>query len=290
MVWMNLHHLKYFQVIAEEGTLSAASIKLRVGQPALSAQLKQFEGWLGLRLFERKGKRLVITPAGEYVLKYARAIKNLENELVSNLPHADAMMIKELTIGIQESVPKSVMARTISALKAVRPVHLKVLEGTGEELFEHLLSSKIDVFVGNFRPLSANKEIFYQSLGKEQVSVYGAKKFERLKKNFPASIKGAPFILAGFQNPIRHEFEKYMLQKGINFEIVIEAHDTALQKELGARGEGLILIGDETAGPWVKSVRLTKIGALPGLKEEYWLGMVKKAVDNDYIKSILMAL
>lgn len=287
---MNLHHLKYFQVIAEEGTLSAASKKLHVGQPALSAQLKQFEEWLGMKLFERKGKRLVITHAGEYVLKYAKAIKNLEDELIANLPHADEMLIKELTIGIQESVPKTVVARTISAIKAVRPVHLKILEGTGEELFDHLINSRVDIFVGNFRPLSANKEIFYKSLGKEQVAVYGSKKFEKLRKQFPASLKGAGFILAGFQNPIRHEFERYMLQKGINFEVVIEAHDTALQKELGARGEGLLLIGNETGESWVKSGRLTKIGNLPGLTEDYWLGMVKKAVDNEYIKSVLTSL
>ncbi len=77
---MNLHHLKYFLVIAEEGSLSAASKKLLVGQPALSAQLKQFESWLGIKLFERIGKKLVITQSGEYVLKYAKAIKNLEDE------------------------------------------------------------------------------------------------------------------------------------------------------------------------------------------------------------------
>ena len=79
MHWMNLHHLKYFLTIVEEGSISAASKKLLVGQPALSVQLKNFEEWIGMKLFDRIGKRLVITPSGEYVLKYAREIRKLEN-------------------------------------------------------------------------------------------------------------------------------------------------------------------------------------------------------------------
>ena len=289
MNWMNLHHLKYFLVIAEEGSLSGASKKLLVGQPALSAQLKQFEEWLGMSLFERQGKRLVITPTGEYVLKYARAIKNLEDELISNIKHASQIQGKELTIGIQESVPKSVMAHAISAIRKVRSVHLKILEGTGEELFELLLNKKIDIFIGNFRPMSGTKEIFYKSLAKEAVSIWGTKSFTKYRKNFPHSLEGLNFILPGFQNPIRNDFEKFMLESGITFEIGIEAQDTALQKELASRGEGLVLLGEESAEAWESTGRLFRIGDIP-LKEEYWLGMARKAIDNDYIKSILTAL
>ena len=107
------------------------------------------------------------------------------------------------------------------------------------------------------------------------------------KKNFPKSLEGSNFILPGFQNPLRHEFEKYMFQLGLSFNVTIEAQDTALQKELATRGDGLMLLGDETAKAWVSAGRLTKIGEVPGLKEEYWLGMVKKALDNNFIKTIM---
>ena len=60
--WINYHHLYYFKTIVEEGTVSAAAEKLRIGQPTLSAQLKQFEESMGIPLFARKSKRLVITP------------------------------------------------------------------------------------------------------------------------------------------------------------------------------------------------------------------------------------
>lgn len=287
MKWMNLQHLKYFLVIAEEGSLSSASKKLLVGQPALSAQLKQFEQWLGSELFERKGKRLHITPTGEYVLKYAKAIKGLEDELISNMGHAEEIGPKELVLGIQESVPKTISAKTIMTLRKVRPLHVKVIEGNGEELFNLLMAGKVDGFIGNFKPMSSSKEVIYTSLETETLSIWGSKKFIGLKKGFPSSLEGASFILPGFQNQLRHDFEKYMLHKGLKFESIIEAQDTALQKELASRGEGLLILGEDSVKAWVHSGLLYKIGNLPHMKEEYWFGMLKRSLDNQFIKSVL---
>lgn len=290
MNWLNLHHLKYFLVIAEEGSISAASKKLLVGQPALSAQLKQFEDYLGLLLFERLGKRMAITPEGEYVLKYARAIKQLEDELISNLGHAKERGLKEYVLGAQESVPKTIMAHAISAITTVPSVKIKVIEGTGEELFNLLVAGKIDFFLGNFRPMEEGKEMIYSIVAREKVSVWGAKNFSRLKKNFPASLSESHFILPGFQNPTRHDFEKFMLEQGLHFDVTIEAQDTALLKELAVRGQGLIVMGDESASAWVNAGRLIKIGTIPKLTEEYWLGMVRKKIDNEQQKLILKAI
>lgn len=284
---MNLHHLKYFLTIVEEGSLSSAAKKLLVGQPALSTQLKTFEKWLGVELFKRTGKRLHITPYGEFVLKYAREIKNLEEEMLVNLQHADNMGKKELVLGAQESVPKTIIADVITKIKKIRPIRLKVFEGTGDELFSSLTQGRIDFFVGNFKPLNQGKEMFYIQLAKERVSVWASKSFSPLKKGFPHSMDGKPFILPGLQNSIRHDFEKVMMQKGIGFEVSIEAQDTALQKELAARGEGLLLMGEDSVRVWVNSGRLIKIGDFPEIHEQYWLGMVKRTIDNDYIKSIM---
>jgi LysR family transcriptional activator of nhaA len=289
MNWLNLHHLKYFLSIAQEGSISAASKKLLVGQPALSAQLKQFEESLQLKLFERGGKKMLLTSEGEYVLKYAKAIKQLEDELISNLGHARESGKKEYTLGAQETVPKAIIALAISVMTSVPTVKVKVLEGTGEELFNLLIEGRIDFFIGNFRPMEEGKEMLYLSLAKEKVSVWGTKKFQPLKKNFPESLIGSRFVLPGFQNSIRHDFEKFMLELGISFEVIIEAQDTALLKEIAVRGEGLIILGEESASAWVKAGRLLKIGAIPRLSEEYWLGMVKNKIDNELQKLILKA-
>jgi len=289
MSHLNLHHLRYFLVIAEEGSISAASKKLLVGQPALSAQLKQFEQWLGKQLFERVGKKFVLTQTGEYVLNYAKAIKSLEEELMLNMAHTNEVLKREYVLGALESVPKSMLSSAISIMQKVSSVRLKVIEGTSDELFKLMVQGKIDFFIGNFKPRIEEREMFYVSLGKENVSVWGAQSEMKLKKDFPKSLEGKSFVLPGYQNPLRNEFEKFMLQKGLGFEVSVEAQDTALHKELAVMGVGLILLGDQSAKLWAKSGQLFKIGAIKDLQEEYWLGMVKKTIDNGYIKSILSA-
>lgn len=290
MKWMNLHHLKYFLVIAEEGSIAAASKKLLVGQPALSAQLKQFEDWLGQKLFDRDNKRLVLNEAGEYVLRYAKAIKELEDELVTNMESGYKGETRVITVGGQESVPKTILAEAIAILNKNHAHELRVIEGTGSELFELLLAGKIDVFIGNFRPLSDGKEMIYKSLGKESVSIYAGKDRAPSKAAFPKCLDGEEFILPGFQNPLRHDFERFMLQSGLHFQVRVEAQDTALQKELAARGEGYVVLADESAKAWAKAGRLVKLGSLPEVREEYWIGMVKKALDNKHLKSIMASL
>jgi LysR family transcriptional activator of nhaA len=276
-------------MIAQEGSLSAASKKLYIGQPALSSQLKQFEDWLQAKLFDRVGKRLILTQTGEYVLKYAKEIKNLEEELILNMAHKDDILKREYVLGALESVPKSAIAHAILIINKVRPLRLKVVEGTGEELSHLLANGKIDFFIGNFRPRLVGKEMFYASLGKEDVSIWGAKSFAALKKGFPQSLEGQSFILPSYQNPIRNDFEKFMLQSGVSFHVSVEAQDTALLKELAGNGSGLTLLGEESAKSWVKAGKLIKIGSTKDIKEEYWLGILKRTIENEYTKSILSA-
>lgn len=69
---MELRHLTYFVAIVDAGSISRASQRLMVAQPSLSRQLRQLEAELSLTLFERQGKRLVLTAAGKAFLLLAR--------------------------------------------------------------------------------------------------------------------------------------------------------------------------------------------------------------------------
>ena len=71
---MTLRQLRYIDVIAKRGSLTAAAEALFVTQPSLTAALRELEQELGITLFLRSRKGLTLTPAGEEFLGYARQI------------------------------------------------------------------------------------------------------------------------------------------------------------------------------------------------------------------------
>src|SRR5437764_669577 len=71
---MDLRHARTFVTVADLGTVSKAALRLRVAQPALSRQIKDFENELGLKLFDRVGRRLLLTGEGEQLLSDCRGL------------------------------------------------------------------------------------------------------------------------------------------------------------------------------------------------------------------------
>ena len=79
---MNIRDLKYIVCVAECGHFGKAAEKCFVSQPTLSGQIKKLEESLGVCLFERTNRSVVITPQGEQIIKHARII--LEQESMIN--------------------------------------------------------------------------------------------------------------------------------------------------------------------------------------------------------------
>src|SRR6202046_1786603 len=97
---MDLRHLRTFVTVAEQGTVSKASLRLRVAQPALSRQIKELEDELGLRLFDRIRRRLVLTGEGEQLLDDCRAVFGAVesfSERAQRLRGADTGILKVAT-------------------------------------------------------------------------------------------------------------------------------------------------------------------------------------------------
>jgi DNA-binding transcriptional LysR family regulator len=94
---MDLKHLRTFVTVAEARTVSKASLLLHISQPALSRQLSNLEQEFGLKLFERTGRRLVLTPVGEQVLEDCRHLVSQAGALrerLGLLKRGDAGVLK----------------------------------------------------------------------------------------------------------------------------------------------------------------------------------------------------
>ena len=94
---MDLRHARTFVTVAELGTVSEAAVRLRIAQPALSRQISNLEQEFGLKLFDRVGRRLVLTGEGEQLLSDCRVLLNYASALGEHaqlLRRGDAGVLK----------------------------------------------------------------------------------------------------------------------------------------------------------------------------------------------------
>ncbi|MFS8070206.1 MAG: LysR family transcriptional regulator [Byssovorax sp.] len=85
MATLNYHHLRYFWAAAREGSVTRASERLHISQPAVSAQIRELEQALGEKLLKRAGRGIALTEAGGVVYRYAEDIFGLGAELLETL-------------------------------------------------------------------------------------------------------------------------------------------------------------------------------------------------------------
>ena len=105
MDWLNYHHLLYFWTVAREGGVSKAAARLRLSQPTISAQIRLLEEAVGSRLFERQGRRRVMTDMGRTDYRYADEIFGIGRELKETLRGQAPGRPLQLMVGVANAVP-----------------------------------------------------------------------------------------------------------------------------------------------------------------------------------------
>jgi DNA-binding transcriptional LysR family regulator len=124
---MELRHLRYFVAVAETGAFSRAAARLRITQPALWRQVHDLEAELGVRLFERAGRRVRVTSAGEGLLLRSRELLAGVAQLAEHAQAVRGGEVGSLSIGASPQVIQNVLAPFLTRYLKSRPgvdIHL----------------------------------------------------------------------------------------------------------------------------------------------------------------------
>ncbi len=279
--WINYHHLFYFKTIAQEGTVSKAAEKLRVGQPTLSAQLKQFEDALGVQLFERHHKKLILTEHGRVALDYAKNIFRMGSEMYEVLNDRLKPLKPTLHLGALDSVPKQIVLQLVKNAFRISLCQITLSEGKADELLRELISHRMDLMVTNFIPAGLDaKGLYPKSIAKKNVAFYGAPRFKELRKGFPKSISGKPMILPTYDSRLRQDLDHWAKLNGIELNIVVESQDISVKKLMAINEMGLVPAATHTVTGQVLRGELIEIGKLQGVSEELFLVSAQRKISN----------
>src|SRR5262245_27894002 len=198
MDFLNYHHLRYFWVVAQEGSLRRAGEKLNVSQPTISAQLAALETTLGEKLFRRSHNGLTLTETGHLAFSYAEEIFGLGREFMHAVKQRPTTRPLRVHIGIADSLPKLVSHGIIRPIfQLEQPVQAVCVEGKTADLLAQLAVYRLDIVLADEpAPSSLHVKVFNHRLGECGVTFCAvAQLARRLRKNFPKSLHGAPMLL-----------------------------------------------------------------------------------------------
>jgi LysR family transcriptional activator of nhaA len=186
-------------------------------------------------------------------------------------------------------VPKALCSRLVKLARRERAQSTLLLkEGAGDGLFRDLLEHRLDLVLADEKPSPTRfPGLASRSLGRLPVVICGAPRFQGLRKAFPNSLNGQPFLLPSVEHPLRGELEAFLRKYKVKVDPVVEALDMSLQKLLAAQGLGLIAMVKPAASALLRDKRLVEIGTCSGVHEEFFLVHAPRRVPHPLAESLL---
>lgn len=136
---LNYNHLYYFYEVAQAGSIARAAAKLHITPQTISGQISAMERYLGVTLFDRIGKRLILSKAGATAHGYAQTIFGMGNELFSAITSETISQPLFFKVGVIDIVPKALAFDLLKqCFKIDNTVKLVAKEGDLESLLADL--------------------------------------------------------------------------------------------------------------------------------------------------------
>jgi len=292
MEWLNYHHLLYFWTAAKEGSITAAARSLNLSQPALSTQIRQLEESLGEKLFEKSGRGLRLSSAGQLAFRYAEEIFTLGREFQHQLQGHPTGRALHLLAGISDVLPKLMVHRLLRpALELGQPVRLSCREASLPSLLQALQAHEIDIVLSD-APCTpqAGPRAFNHLLGECGVDLFGAPGLlERHPGPFPEGLEGAPFLLPSTGHALRRSLDAWFQRRGLHPVVLGEFDDSALLETFGAEGLGFFAAPSAISREVVRSYDVRLLGPLEGLKERTFAVSAERKLVHPAVLAILKA-
>lgn len=290
MEWLNYHHLFYFHAIVQEGGLARAANRLRLTHSTLSAQLRTLEEFFGQPLFDRKGRRLSLTPFNAEVAQYAVDIFKLGSELVEVARGRSASRRPVLRIGVVGTLPRTIVYRLVEpALNAGQHVALSIRQAPLATLLLELAANRLQLVLADAPPAEGQSvRVHTHALGTSKLLLYArpslAKKYRR---RFPASLSDAPLLLPSAGTGLRAAMERWLTDHELRVQVVGEIDDAGMLRVFGAFGWGIFPIRAVLRQEVEETHAVELVGAMEGVVERYYAITLDRRVENPLLAAII---
>lgn len=270
---LNYNHLRYFWVVAREGSIARAAEVLHLTPQTISGQLKLLEDSAGGALLRRSGRGLALTRRGQMVQEYADEIFTLGMELNERLRWGGVEVPDTLTVGIVNSIAKLIAYRLIEPTLSMNDApRIICREGDIESLLGDLAVHRLDLVISD-RPLPTglNVKAYNHPLGESSISLFARRGSPHARiRRFPEALDGAPMLLPVRDTPLRRALDDYFERQEIQPRTIAEFDDSALMKAFGEGGAGVFPAPTVIAEQVEHMYLARRIGEAEGVSEHYF--------------------
>jgi len=267
---MELRNLTTFMKVAELQNFSKAADELGYSQSAVTVQIRQLEQELGVRLFDRIGKNIVITQYGTEFMSYARAV-------LDAAARASAFASKKeelkglVTVGTLESILTGVFSKVMPKFHVRYPqVETWIKDEAVEQLKESLEKNKVDLILTLDKSLADSRWVkLYEK--KEEIVVVANPKHPLVKKSKVEleDLRKEDFVLMPPKSCYRDLFDEELARKGISVRPFLEMESTYNVIKLCRDQSYLSVLPRYAVQKWVESGELAIIDLIDCHMYEY---------------------
>lgn len=232
----DLHKWRAFVAIGELGSLTRAALFLDSNQSLLSRQINALERECGLRLFNRTGRGVEFSDAGQVLFPQVKALLEAAEQLETDIRGGVREPTGRVTVGSLPSIAHPLVGRLFNEIRERHPqVKLKVLEGSSGQVEEWLSDARVDIAIlYRYGSTVSEHEQVLATVDSYLIGPRGDKLTAGAEVPFSA-LDQLPFILPSAPNGLRTALDTVARKEHLTLTPVIEADSLPLQKSLVER-------------------------------------------------------
>ncbi|MEO8650357.1 MAG: LysR family transcriptional regulator [Acidobacteriota bacterium] len=273
---MEIMQLKAFLAIAEAKTFTAGARRVNVTQAAISMQIRQLEDEVGLQLFTRTPRRVILTEAGEYLLERARKILREHDSALAEIAEVAGAEYGRLRIGSASGTfAMHQLPAIMRHLKEKFPnSELTVSSGTSQRLVDKIMHGEIDsAFVS--LPVD-NTNISTESLFSDEIVAVAHPKHPLAKDKYisAATLAGESLILGERGGNTRRMIDEFFQAANVKPNITMELSRQEAVNQMVENGLGVGMAGAKTVAKEIREGRLIS-WLIEGAEIKWELGLAR---------------
>ena len=188
--------LKVFYTVARRLNFTKAAEELLISQPAVTKHIKELESQFNLALFDRRGNKVMLSPAGEVLLKHTENIHEIYRQIEFDLNQFNHTLKGVLHLGSSTSITQYVLPPLLAKFHSIyQDVKVELLSGNSEQIEQALLNKSIQL--GVIESKSKRREIHYSTYLKDEIVLVCSHKNPLGKKEEirPEDLKKIPLLM-----------------------------------------------------------------------------------------------